>query len=48
MSIYTLAPLAGPALGPIAGGFITENTSWRWVRASERSAFRVHQFELEC
>lgn len=31
MSIYTLAPLAGPALGPIAGGFIAENTSWRWV-----------------
>lgn len=32
MSVYTLAPLAGPALGPIAGGFIAENASWRWVR----------------
>ena len=21
----------GPAIGPIAGGYITENTSWRWV-----------------
>lgn len=31
MSIYTLAPLAGPAFGPLAGGFIAENTSWRWV-----------------
>jgi hypothetical protein len=30
MSIYSLAPLLGPAIGPIAGGFITENTSWRW------------------
>ena len=21
----------GPAIGPIAGGFITEKTSWRWI-----------------
>lgn len=26
ISIYSLAPLLGPAIGPIAGGFITENT----------------------
>ena len=31
ISIYSLAPLLGPAAGPIAGGFITENTTWRWV-----------------
>lgn len=24
-------PLLGPALGPIAGGFIAENTIWRWI-----------------
>lgn len=31
ISLYSLAPLLGPAIGPIAGGFITENTSWRWT-----------------
>jgi MFS family permease len=30
-AIYTLAPLSGPALGPVIGGFIAMNTSWRWV-----------------
>ncbi|KAK7927101.1 mfs multidrug protein [Apiospora marii] len=30
MSIYSLTPLLGPAIGPIAGAFITENTTWRW------------------
>ncbi|KAE8381504.1 major facilitator superfamily domain-containing protein [Aspergillus bertholletiae] len=31
IAIYSLAPLLGPAIGPIAGGFITENTSWSWT-----------------
>ena len=31
ISIYTLAPLLGPAVGPIAGGFITQNATWRWA-----------------
>ncbi|KAJ6142454.1 hypothetical protein N7471_001907 [Penicillium samsonianum] len=31
IAIYNLAPLLGPVLGPIAGGFIAENTTWRWV-----------------
>lgn len=31
VAIYSLAPLLGPAVGPIAGAFITEHTSWRWV-----------------
>lgn len=31
IGIYSLAPLIGPAAGPIAGGFIAQNTTWRWV-----------------
>lgn len=31
MAVFGLAPLLGPAIGPIIGGFITENTTWRWV-----------------
>ncbi|KAF7871653.1 hypothetical protein EAF04_003760 [Stromatinia cepivora] len=31
IAIYSLAPLLGPAVGPIAGAFITGNTTWRWI-----------------
>ncbi|KAI5290739.1 hypothetical protein KEM54_000611 [Ascosphaera aggregata] len=30
VAMYSLAPLLGPAIGPIAGGWITQKTSWRW------------------
>ncbi|PPJ50520.1 hypothetical protein CBER1_07744 [Cercospora berteroae] len=31
MALYSLAPLLGPAIGPIAGGFVSEYSTWRWV-----------------
>lgn len=31
IGIYSLAPLLGPVIGPLAGGFITEHSTWRWV-----------------
>ncbi len=31
IGIYSLMPLLGPAVGPVAGGFISEATTWRWI-----------------
>lgn len=31
MSIYSLAPLVGPATGPLVGGWIAERVPWPWV-----------------
>ncbi|KAG5992577.1 hypothetical protein E4U52_002687 [Claviceps spartinae] len=31
LSVYSLMPLLGPAIGPVAGGWIAEKTTWRWV-----------------
>jgi multidrug resistance protein len=31
MSIFTIAPFLAPAIGPMLGGFICYNVSWRWV-----------------
>ena len=30
-SIFAMAPFLGPALGPIAGGFLSDAAGWRWV-----------------
>ncbi|KAF5364690.1 hypothetical protein D9758_005621 [Tetrapyrgos nigripes] len=31
MSIYSLAPLVGPATGPLVGGWIALKSKWQWV-----------------
>ncbi|KXX77074.1 Transporter mfs1 [Madurella mycetomatis] len=30
IAVYQLAPVLGPAIGPIVGGYISQNTTWRW------------------
>ncbi|KAM0812443.1 putative Major facilitator superfamily (MFS) profile domain-containing protein [Seiridium cardinale] len=32
MIFFSSAPLFGPALGPVVGGFLGENAGWRWVQ----------------
>ncbi|OCH94668.1 MFS polyamine transporter [Obba rivulosa] len=31
IAIYSLAPLLGPAIGPVAGAWIAQLSTWRWV-----------------
>jgi MFS family permease len=31
LSLYYIAPLIGPALGPLAGAYITQYLGWRWM-----------------
>ena len=30
-ALYTIAIVAAPAIGPVLGGYITDNYNWRWV-----------------
>ena len=31
MAIYTLGPLIGPSVGPVAGGFIAQTIGFKWI-----------------
>lgn len=31
MAAFSAAPFLGPAIGPLAGGFLADNAGWRWL-----------------
>jgi multidrug resistance protein len=31
MAVWTFGPLLGPAVGPVAGGYLAQGKGWRWV-----------------
>ena len=31
MALFGVAVMVGPVLGPVLGGWLTENYTWRWV-----------------
>jgi multidrug resistance protein len=31
ISLYSLGPVSGPAIGPVAGGFLSQAKGWRWI-----------------
>ena len=37
IAIYSLAPLLGPAVAPVAGAWIAEKSTWRWVVRAQTS-----------
>ena len=43
LSLYSLAPLLGPAIGPIAGAYISQETSWRRIFYSTTIACAIVQ-----
>jgi len=47
ISIYSLAPLLGPVVGPIAGAWVAEKSTWHWVvRLCSCSAISFHFLTL--
>src|SRR6266699_7007825 len=31
VSVWSLGPLLGPSVGPVAGGFLSQAAGWRWI-----------------
>lgn len=44
VGLYTLAPVLGPAIGPVLSGWIAQRSTWRWVFWSTSIADALVQF----
>ncbi|KAI8303053.1 MFS transporter prlG [Colletotrichum sp. SAR11_240] len=47
VSVYFVGPMLGPAIGPVAAGYITQGLGWRWIfwlTAIPSGAFTVISF----
>ncbi|RMZ68802.1 benomyl methotrexate resistance [Pyrenophora seminiperda CCB06] len=48
MMVYTASPFVGPEIGPLIGGFIVENTTWRCPPALRHCACRSDGVDSKC
>src|ERR1035437_2967195 len=48
MGIVGVPQLLGPILGPVLGGLIVSNTSWRWIRSEEHTSELQSRQYLVC
>src|SRR6204780_5497234 len=46
-ALYTIVIVTAPAIGPVLGGWITDNYSWRWIFLSSRLIKDPPAFETE-
>ncbi len=47
MSIFAVGIILAPVIGPVLGGWITDNYSWHWIFFYKHSAWRFSGLFVE-